>query len=99
MLGIASLGLILWDLFESEGVLCLTSSLRLLLALWVSMVAAILGLLCEVIVGVMLMRLMLSNLDVAAKLGTAMSSSFDMERRRELPPHSGDTFARCISMS
>ena len=90
---------ILLNLFDSGGLLCLPFLLRFLLALLVSMVAAIFGLLCKVDVRVILVKLMLSNHNVAAWLGTATNSSFDTESRRGLPPRSGDTPSSCMSMS
>ena len=79
MLGIASLVIPLWDLVESEMAVCLPASLLLRLALWVSIVASFLGLLCEMVVGVDVAKLMASSWDVAAWFGAALNSSFDID--------------------
>ena len=97
ILGIDSIALMLWDLLESECVACLPTSLRLRLALWLSMVITFLGLLYAV--GVEAAKLMVSNLEATSWFGAAVNSSFDMDRRRELPPCSGDMSSNCISMS
>lgn len=66
MLEIASLVFILWDLVESELATCLPVSLLLCLTTWLSIVASFLGLLYEMVVGVVVARLMASSRDVAA---------------------------------
>ena len=70
MFGNASLVLILWSLFSLELVTYLPTSFLLLLALWVSVVISFLGLLCEVVGGVVSTRLMASSQDVKWWLGS-----------------------------
>ena len=84
----------LCDLVESEMAVCLPASLLLRLALWVSIVASFLGLLCEVDVDVVAAKLMASSRDVAA-----WNSSFDIDSWRELPQCLGETSSSCMSMS
>lgn len=79
MLGIAYLVLMFWDLYESELVVSLPASLLLLLTQWLSVVIPFFGLLYDVVVGVILVKLMASSQDVAAWFGAVMNSSFDNE--------------------
>lgn len=64
MLKIASLFRVLCCLLVLELDTCLPASLILLLVLWVSIVFLIFGLLCDIVGGVILARLMMSNLEV-----------------------------------
>ena len=56
--------LMLWDLLQSEWIACPPASLRLRLALWLSMVFTFLGLLYAV--GVEAAKLMVSNREATA---------------------------------